>query len=190
MTCLGECKRLVGGTGCRCKEIWTAQAQLFKEHFKRERLHQRGACDCDGICMYPDNYTTPDEREKMMEAYSEQEYYNYVARYQERIDEMKRKASLFVKQREKQHYWIRATFPKNQELEEIDGIMNRIVNIKPFKGIICNVEFWSDEGKNFNPHSHMLLLLHIFDKIFPIGHGLMVAHQELNFGLGHRCCYT
>lgn len=159
MPCIGECKKLIGGTSCRCKEIWTAQMETFKEHFKRERQHERGMCDCDEMCIYPDKnkYTSPEERKLMMAAYSEQEYYNYVARYQERIDDMKRKASLLVKKREKQHYWIRATFPKKQELEEIDGIMNRIVNIKPFKGIICNVEFWSDEGKNFNPHSHMLI---------------------------------
>lgn len=159
MTCQGECKRLVGGAGCRCKDIWLAQAQLFKEHFMREALHKRGTCDCHGICIYPDKskFTTHEERDRMLEAYSEQEYYNYVARYNERIDDMKRQASLLVKKREKRHYWIRATFPKNQELEEIGSIMNRIVNIKPFKGIICNVEFWSDEGKNFNPHSHMLI---------------------------------
>lgn len=99
MSCIGECKKLIGGSTCRCKEIWTTQLELFKEHFKRERLHGKGMCDCHGICLYPNpyEYTTQEQRDKMIDAYSEQEYYNYVARYKERIDDMKRKASLLVK---------------------------------------------------------------------------------------------
>lgn len=159
MTCQGTCKKLIGGTGCRCKELWEQQRLLFLEHFRREAQHNRGMCDCQGICIYPnkDKYTTEAERKRMLDAYTEQEYYNYMARYEERINDMKAKASLLVKSKRETRYWIRATFPKDQELEDIDGLMNRIVRLKPFKGIICNVEFWSDNGQNFNPHSHMLV---------------------------------
>lgn len=159
MNCIGICKNLTGGNGCTCKVAWRMQLELFREHFKRERLHEKGMCDCDVMCIYPDStkFTTPDERNQMLDAWSEQEYYNYQARYNQRIFDMKRQASLLVKQREISSYWIRATFPKDQKLEEIHSIMQRIVKLKPFSGIICNVEFWSDEGNNFNPHSHMLI---------------------------------
>lgn len=157
MPCVELCKRTAGNK-CRCKEIWEWQRQTYMEDWKQQYLHKKGICICEDICIYPPNvkWTTEEEKERMLESVSEQEFYNFCARYTERIQQMKSKAYSALN-KDEQYYWVRATFRKDQDLDKIGDIIKRLIKLKPLKDIVCNVEFWSDDGKNFNPHSHMLI---------------------------------
>jgi len=143
--------------GCRCKFLWIEKKHVYLDSFRAEDRHKIGMCDCDGLfCIYHrKKWTTEEDRRRMIESTSEQNFYNYCVEYEDKINKMKQKAREIVKG--KDYYWVRATYRKDQDPEKIDGIIRRLMKLKPFKDITCNVEFWSDDGKNYNPHSHMII---------------------------------
>ncbi len=161
MPCVELCKRTAGNK-CRCKEVWLdmrkTYIQDFKNQAKNQYFHKKGICICEGPCIYPRDtiWTTEEEKQQMLESVSEQEFYNFCARYTEKINQMKSKAYTSLN-KDNLYFWVRATFKKDQDPEKIDKIMNRLIKLKPLKGIVCNVEFWSDDGKNYNAHSHMII---------------------------------
>ncbi len=144
--------------GCRCKQLWMGKRECFLDCFRAEDRHKINMCDCDDApyCIFfKKNWTSEEERERILESTTEQSFYNYCVEYEDRIEKMKQKAREIVKG--KDYYWVRATFSKEQEPEKIDGKIRRLIKLKGLKDIVCNVEFWSDDGKNYNPHSHMII---------------------------------